>query len=148
MRRLPKPDSATEEGDAALTAPRTRRGWLADLRRFSGVGTVLFALVLVVATARVHALALVVGDDDLCSAMSYASGRTAVPPSDPSDLADRHHACCDLGLCLDASALPPEAPVVAALSCRHRAPTPRRPGRSPVHRVRRRSHRPRDPPTA
>lgn len=118
------------------------------LRRFSGVGTVLFAFVLVVGSVRAHALALAAGDDELCSAMGYVSGAVQAPQSDPSDLADRHHACCDLGLCLDASALPPEAPAAVALPRRVRSPVSRPRHRSLGHPTRRRSHRPRDPPTA
>ena len=131
-----------------MTDARTPKGWLAALRRFSGAGTVLFVLVFLVGTYRAHALSLVVGDDDLCSAMSYASGRMPAPVDDPLDLADDHHACCDLGLCLDASALPVSAPPAAALprSVRRRSSPPA--PITPPQRSRRRSHRPRDPPSA
>lgn len=130
----------------ARNTTRPKRGWLTALRRFSGLGVVLFALVLVVGTVRVHALSLVVGDDDLCSAMSYGARAPAPMPSDPTDLADDHHACCDLGLCLDASALPPSAAPSIAIPCRRRLPAtvrPRSKGRRPT---RRRAHNPRDPP--
>ena len=129
------------------TGSPTGRGWLRALRRYSGVGVVLFALVFVVGSYRAHALALVVGDDDLCSAMTFAAVRSSVPTSDPADLADRQHACCDLGLCLDASALAPEAPAV--LSAPHVTRSRRRRGlyREPTLTVRRGAHRPRGPPT-
>ena len=103
--------------DAALSARGTRRGLMGTLRRLSGLGALVFAVVLLVGTARVHAISQVLGDDDLCFAMGFAGlGKTAPPadPADPADLADGSHACCDLGLCLDASALPPVAPPFAA----------------------------------
>jgi hypothetical protein len=116
------------------------------LRRFSGVGAVVFAVVFTVGVARAHALALVSGDDELCFAMGFA-GRVATSTSDPVDLADGSHACCDLSLCLDASALPPSEPPYAA---------PRRivRRRARVHRAisapsarRRDGNRPRGPPS-
>lgn len=126
--------------------PHAKRGLLTDLRRFSGVGVVLFALMLVVGSYRAHALALVVGDDDLCSAMAYAARPASAEPADPTDLADDHHACCDLGLCLDASALPPSVPPSVALPRRVRRVTMLLPAREARRPARRRSHRPRGPP--
>ena len=130
----------------ARITTRPGRGWLRALRRFSGVGVVLFALVLVVGTVRAHALAQVAGDDELCSAMGYGARAPAALPSDPSDLADAHHACCDLGLCLDASALPPSAPPAVTAPRRQRRPAPARPGNDGRRSPRRRAHNPRDPP--
>lgn len=123
------------------------QGWLRTLRRFSGVAVLLFAAVVVVAGARVHALALEVGDDDLCNTMAFTGATLpATPTSDPTDLADRHHACCDLALCLDASALPPGEPVLAHARrvLRDRA-VPAVPSR-PRLGTRRAGFRPRDPP--
>ncbi len=146
MTRLPARDFGLGVRAMTRTGSPTGRGWLRALRRYSGVGVVLFALIFVVGSYRAHALALVVGDDDLCSAMSYAAGRSADLTNDPADLADRHHACCDLGLCLDASALAPEVP--AALSAPHvtRARPRRRLYREPQPALRRGAHRPRGPP--
>lgn len=131
----------------AANRPTTRRGWLIELRRLSGVGLVVFAFVLVVGSVRAQALALAAGDDEICSAMAYASGRMPVQPSDPSDLADRHHACCDLGLCLDASALPPSEPPPVSAGCAVGRARTRRTG-AVVRRSRRdRANRPRGPPS-
>lgn len=129
-----------------MISRRERKGWLITLRRFSGLGVFLFAFVLFVGVARTQALALAVGDDDLCSAMSVAFGRAPTVPTDSTDLADRHHACCDLGLCLDASVLPPSVPPLAAarrvVRSRQRH-APSLPSRRSDHR---RANRPRDPP--
>ena len=116
------------------------------MRRLSGLGAVVFAVVFVVGVARAHALALVAGDDELCVAMGVAGVRGTAPAADPTDLADDHHRCCDFGLCLDASALPPsEAPAavgrrVVRRERRIALPTP------PRARRRRDGHRPRAPP--
>lgn len=129
-------------------ARKGRKGWLAGLRRFSGVGAILFAVVVLVGTVRAQALALAAGDDELCVAMGFIGPRVGPAPVDPTDLADDHHACCDLGFCLDASALPPSAPGFASAGHRARrlarplAPTP------PRRRHARAGHRPRDPPAA
>ena len=129
-----------------MRARRTRSGWLATLRRFSGVGAVVFAVVFLVGVARAHALALVSGDDELCFAMGFA-GRVATPASDPADLADGSHACCDLSLCLDASALPPsEPPYVAPRRIVRRRSRVRRSISAPSAR-RRDGNRPRGPPS-
>ncbi len=126
----------------------TRKGWLAGLRRFSGVGALLFALVVLVGTARAQALAFAAGDDELCVAMGFLGIRATPTQADPSDLADDHHACCDLGFCLDASALPPSVPDFAAAGRRARRLARSLPP-SPVRRRHRRAgHRPRDPPGA
>jgi hypothetical protein len=79
--------------------------------------------------------------------MSFAAGRLPAPVDDPFDLANDHHACCDLGLCLDASALPPSAPPPPALPRIVRRRTSRPMPVVPTPRPRRRSHRPRDPPS-
>jgi hypothetical protein len=132
--------------DSALRARRTRSGWLATLRRLSGVGAVVFAVVFMVGVARAHALALVSGDDELCFAMGFA-GRVAAPTSDPSDLADGSHTCCDLSLCLDASALPPsEPPHVASRRVVRRRARAHRSTSAPSAR-RRDGNRPRGPPS-
>ncbi|WP_333822237.1 DUF2946 family protein [Pinisolibacter sp.] len=129
-----------------MRARRTRSGWLATLRRFSGVGAVVFAVVFMVGVARAHALALVSGDDELCFAMGFA-GRTATPTSDPADLADGSHACCDLSLCLDASTLPPSEPpyVAPRRIVRRRARVRRSVSTTCVRRCG--GNRPRGPPT-
>ncbi len=115
------------------------------MRRFSGLGAVVFAVVFLVGVARAHALALVAGDDELCFAMGFA-GRTAAPATDPADLAAGHHACCDLALCLDASALPPgEPPVTVAPRMVRRSDRPR-PRVVAARRRRGEGHRPRAPP--
>jgi len=130
-----------------LTRSPTRTGWLASLRRFSGLGALVFAVVLVVGAARVHALALAAGDDELCVAMGGSGLRAAKPlPVDPSDLASGHHACCDLGLCIDASSLPPVAPSAASpRRIVRRVPRTSVPS-LPCRRRRRGGPRPRAPP--
>jgi hypothetical protein len=128
-----------------LTARRTRTGWLATLRRFSGLGAVVFAVVVLVGSVRAQALAIASGDDELCFAMSFA-GRVAVPTSDPADLADSSHACCDLGLCLDASALPPSEPPLARPRRIVRRRTRVVHGTRITRSQRRDAHRPRGPP--
>jgi len=125
----------------------TRHGWLIGLRRFSGVGLVVFAFVLVVGSVRAQALALAVGDDEICTAMAYAAGVRVTPPSDPTDLADRHHACCDLGLCLDASALPPSEPAAVSFGCAVGRGVPRRPAAKARRSRHDRANRPRGPPS-
>lgn len=125
----------------------TRRGWLIELRRFSGVGVVVFAVVLMVGMIRTQALALAIGDDEVCWAMAHAAGVRVTPPSDPSDLADRHHACCDLGLCLDASVLPPSEPPPASAGCATRRANPRPPASTARRTRRNHAHRPRGPPS-
>lgn len=124
---------------------RARQGWLATLRRLSGVVVAAFAVVLAVGLARSHALALNAAEDT-CVFM----GGTALPrlqPADPSDLADHTHDCCDLGLCLDGGgALPPAAPAALAAP-RRRALAPRAPRRAaPPLRPRPTASRPRAPP--
>lgn len=90
-----------------------KRGWLMTLRRFSGVGIVLFALIFVVGTVRAHALALAVGDSDQCSAIAFTGANAPAPATgDPEDLASCQHACCDLGFCLSASPIIPAAPSI------------------------------------
>ena len=130
-----------------MTTVRPRRGWLTTLRRFSGLGAVLFAFVFLVGTARVQALALAAGDDELCVAMGGAIPRVAEAPAATPDLADRHHACCDLGLCAGASALPPTDPARLAIphAFRVRAASPVRP--TAPRRHRRRGPAPRAPPS-
>lgn len=129
-----------------MTRTRRRQGWLVGLRRFAGVGAALFFVVVLVGTARAQALALASGDEELCFVMRLGGPPVPAFPADPADLADPTHACCDLGLCLDASALPPEAPTLA-LPCRRTRRLDRRLGRrrAPVPR-RRRDHAPRAPP--
>ena len=117
------------------------------LRRFSGLGAVVFAVVLLVGVARAHALAQAAGDDDLCVAMGGAGARPSAPPTEPTGLADGHHACCDLGLCLDGAALPAGEPPCAAARR-----VVRRGGRVTLREVSPRArrcagHRPRGPPT-
>lgn len=124
----------------------TKRGWMKELRRLSGVGLVVFVVVLLVGFARTEALALASGDDALCVAMGGPP--RAVEPSDPTDLADRTHACCDLGQCRDGGALPPAAPeakrlALVAVSLRS-PPVARR----AIPSRRRAGHRPRGPPAA
>ncbi|MDK9695295.1 MAG: hypothetical protein OEL76_02785 [Siculibacillus sp.] len=132
--------------DAALSARGSRRGLMGTLRRLSGLGALVFAVVLLVGTARVHAISQVLGDDDLCFAMGFAGlGKTALPV-DPADLADGNHACCDLGLCLDASALPPIEPPFAAPRRIVRRRTRRVVAGSPSCRRRDAANRPRGPP--
>ena len=116
------------------------------LRRFSGVGALLFAVIFVVGALRGQALALAAGDDELCIVMGGTAAVRHAPPSDPGDLADPTHACCDLGLCLDGTALPPSTPAFAALA-RLTVRVPSRPAPTRRHgRARRAGHRPRDPP--
>ncbi len=116
------------------------------LRRFSGVGALLFAVIFVVAALRGQALAFAAGDDELCLVMGGNVTARSTPVHDPGDLADRCHACCDLGLCLDGVALPPSAPAFAALA-RLTVRVPSRPAPPRRHgRARRAGHRPRDPP--
>lgn len=90
-----------------------RMGILNALRRLGGVGAVMFAVVFMIGVLRGEALALTVGDE-ICIFM----GGNLPPrsfPDDPADLADPSHACCDLGQCLTASALPPSDPAPLAL---------------------------------
>lgn len=148
MRAVPVPASGSERGEGPVTTVRPRRGWLTTLRRFSGLGAVLFAFVFLVGTARVQALALAAGDDELCVAMGGAIPRVAEAPAATPDLADRHHACCDLGLCLDASALPPSGPLAVGLARASRLVRGRRPRLAAPPAPRRHAHRPRGPPTA
>jgi hypothetical protein len=83
------------------------------LRRYSGVGIMLFALIFVVGTVRAHALALAVGDSDLCSAVAFTGENAPAPATgDPSDLAGCQHACCELGFCLSVAPIIPIAPSV------------------------------------
>ncbi|NVO16409.1 MAG: hypothetical protein HXX10_20470 [Rhodoplanes sp.] len=83
------------------------------LRRFSGVGIVLFALIFVVGSVRAHALAAAVGDSDLCSAIAFTGTSTPAPATgDPGDLASCQHACCELGFCLGATPIVPTAPSI------------------------------------
>lgn len=121
-----------------------KHGWMKGLRRRSGAGFFVFLVVLLVGFARTEALALSTGDDALCIAMGGAA-RT-VEPTDPSDLADRTHACCDLGQCRDGGALPstaPEAHRLAMIVVGTRSIASRR---RAVPARRRTGHRPRDPP--
>ena len=122
-----------------------RTGWMERLRRMSGVGLLAVVVVFVVGLVRAEALALAAGDD-LCVFM----GGTAAPrplPTDPTDLADHAHDCCDLGLCrLDSTALPPDGSLPV------QAPRRSRPRKAPLRaavppgRPRRAGFRPRDPP--
>lgn len=90
-----------------------KTGWMIALRRFGAVGAVAFAFVFLVGLSRGEAVALTAGDE-LCI---YMGGNLPprLPLADPSDPADPSHDCCDLGLCLSASAaLPPTTPQVAS----------------------------------
>lgn len=116
------------------------------LRRKAGVGVVLFAVVFLIGLLRGEALALTIGDE-VCM---FMGGK--LPPrvfaSDPSDLADRSHDCCDLGLCLAGTALPPSEPGPLALPrAITRLGKARRP-RTAIPRSSRIDHRPRGPPVA
>ena len=129
-----------------MTARSVRKGWLLGLRRRAGVLALLFAVVVLVGIHRTAALAEAIADDDLCSAMAFLGSRAPAPALDPTDVADDSHACCDLGLCLDSTALPPQAPAFHAVAA---ALGPRRPGRRPSEspRPRRRTaNSPRAPP--
>lgn len=89
-----------------------KTGWMIALRRFGALGAVAFVFVFLVGLSRGEAVALTAGDE-LCI---YMGGNLPprLPVADPSDPADPSHDCCDLGLCLSASAaLPPTAPQVA-----------------------------------
>ena len=137
---------ATGDRDDSRMTRRTKQGWMIDLRRHAGLGLVFFALVFVVGLVRVEALALASGDDPLCLAMTGAARGPA--PTDPADLSDHHHDCCDLGQCRDASALAPSAPEPTRLALVTRPFVPATPRRRRLGRSRRAGHRPRDPPKA
>ena len=96
------------------------------LRRWSAPVLVLFALMVLVGTARAHALALLAGDE-LCTVMG-GTAAPRLPTADPSDVADPSHACCDLGSCLEGGAAPlpaAAAPLAAPLSPARRSIRPR-----------------------
>jgi hypothetical protein len=119
---------------------------LCALRRIAFLAPIFFAVIVIVAVARSEALARALGDDDVCAAMSFSA--VPVPPADddPTDLSSHRHACCDLGLCLDGSLLPPATPIdVCAGHRTRRSRRPPSPERPLPHR-RRSAHRPRDPP--
>jgi hypothetical protein len=123
-----------------------RGGCLCALRRLSFLAPVFMAVILFVAFTRAEALARAVGDEDVCSAMSFAS--VPPPPSedDPTDLSSHRHACCDLGLCLDGSVLGATPPTLAARARHRHRVAVTRPSRPTVGR-RRAGFRPRDPPS-
>ncbi|MCE1237186.1 MAG: hypothetical protein LWW93_12620 [Hyphomicrobiales bacterium] len=124
-----------------------KTGWLISLRRFGALGLSVFALVFAVGLQRGEALALTIGDE-VCVFM----GGNLPPrpfPTDPSDLSDHSHDCCDLGLCLAAAAgLPPTGPAAACAArgvLRLRRP---RPARRSLRTTKRRTLLPRGPPSA
>jgi hypothetical protein len=115
------------------------------LRRRAHALTCAFLVVFVVAGLRAQALASAIGDET-CIAMGGTLARAPTPTTDPSDLADPCHACCDLGLCAGASALPPSEParLAAPHAFRIRVSDPARP--TTPRRRRRRGPAPRAPP--
>lgn len=124
---------------------RDGTGCLIALRRKAGVGMVLFAVVFLIGLLRGEATALAAGED-VCVFM----GGTQAPrlfPTDPGDLADPSHDCCDLGLCLAAALLPPAGPAPLALPhAIARLRKARRPRRV-APRSAARDHRQRGPPS-
>lgn len=131
----------------SMVRGHARTGILTALRRKAGgVGVLLFSIVFLVGLLRGEALALTVGDQ-VCIFMGGS-----LPPrtfeSDPSDLSDRSHDCCDLGLCLAGTALPPSEPAPLALpraiARLRRSPRPR----AATPRTSRHDHRPRGPPAS
>ncbi len=123
-----------------------RGGWLCALRRLSFLAPVFMAAILVVAFCRSEALARAIADEDVCSAMSFASVPVPADEDDPTDLSSHRHACCDLGLCLDGSILGATAPTLGVLPRKHPRIATTRPAR-PIVRRRRAGFRPRDPPS-
>lgn len=124
-----------------------RQGWLCRLRRFSGVGVLLFAIVLAIGSVRAQALALTVGDDDFCVTVSFTNAAAPSVSADDDALASHHPGCCDQGLCHAGLALAPSPSALAQprrLTFRDRTVAPRR----LRLRVRRDGHRPRAPPHA
>jgi hypothetical protein len=104
-------------------------GRLLALRRHGAAGLAVFVLIFAIGLLRGEAIALATADE---TCVFMGGTRPALPlPSDPSDLADRTHDCCDLGLCvaggLGPSPLAPEPATAprAVLRLRRRlAPRP------------------------
>ncbi len=124
-----------------------KTGWMASLRRFGAVGVAVFALVFAVGLQRTEALALTIGDE-VCVFM----GGNLPPrpfPTDPSDLSDHSHDCCDLGLCLAVGALlPPTAPTAACAARGVLRLRRARPTRRALRTTKRHTLLPRGPPLA
>ena len=99
-----------------MRARRPKNGWLMTLRRFAVLGALAFGVVFVVGVARSEALAFAAGDE-FCVAMGGTLPMRSMP-ADPLDLSDPSHACCDVGLCLVATAAPPLAPPAIAAAPR------------------------------
>lgn len=139
-------DVRSRETTPFMRARHLGQGCLMRLRRYAALGLVAICLVFAVGVMRAEALAFAAGDE-FCIAMGGTLPVRAAS-TDPLDLGDPSHACCDLGLCLVATAAPPlAAPSIAVVA---RAVVRLRPTALPRLAVREtRPHHPRSrgPPT-